>query len=50
MRTRANLFSAPYEPVRASLDRYAFSVGQSDIRWTVEQGGIVLDLCLRLSA
>ncbi len=43
-----DLFSAPYEPVRASLDRYAFSVGQSDIRWTVERGGIVLDLCLGL--
>src|SRR6516225_4415334 len=27
------LFSAPYEPVRAPLDRYRFSVGKSDIWW-----------------
>jgi len=44
------VFSAPYEPVRAKLDRYAFSIGQSDIRWSVEWGGIALDICLGLSA
>jgi cellobionic acid phosphorylase len=44
------VFSAPYEPVRARLDRYAFSVGQSDIRWSLERGGIALDICLGLSA
>ena len=30
------LFSAPYEPVRAKLDRFSFSVGKSDIRWSLE--------------
>ena len=45
-----DLFSAPYEPVRAPLDRYAFSVGKSDIRWSVERGGIALDIRLDLSA
>src|ERR1035441_4526525 len=44
------IFSAPYEPVRAKLDRYAFSVGQSDIRWSLERGGIALDIFLGLSA
>ena len=44
------LFSAPYEPVRARLDRYRFSVGQSDIRWSVEKDGLALDLTLTLSA
>jgi cellobionic acid phosphorylase len=44
------VFSAPYEPVRAKLDRYAFSVGLSDIRWSLERGGIALDICVGLSA
>lgn len=44
------LFSAPYEPVRATLDRYTFSVGKSDIRWSVEKGGIALHITLCLPA
>jgi cellobionic acid phosphorylase len=44
------LFSAPYEPVRARLDRYSFSVGKSDIRWGIEKDGIALDITLSLSA
>jgi len=44
------LFSAPYEPVRAPLERFAFSVGQSDLRWTIEKDGVALDLVLSLSA
>lgn len=44
------LFSAPYEPVRAKLDRYHFSLGKSDIRWSVEKNGIALDLTLGLPA
>ncbi|XDG06124.1 hypothetical protein ABKA04_005739 [Annulohypoxylon sp. FPYF3050] len=40
------LFSAPYEPVRASLDRFVFSVGKSDIAWTVEHLGIRVELTL----
>ncbi len=43
------LFSAPYEPVRAPLERYSFSVGKSDIRWGLEQDGIALDITLGLS-
>jgi cellobionic acid phosphorylase len=44
------LFSAPYEPVRAKLDRYSFSVGKSDIRWCIEKSGIALDITLSLAA
>lgn len=36
----AELFSAPYEPVRKAADCFRFSVGQGDIRWTVEQAGL----------
>jgi cellobionic acid phosphorylase len=43
------LFSAPYEPVRAPLDHYAFSVGKSDLRWSAEKDGVTLDLCLGLT-
>ena len=43
-------FSAPYEPVRAKLDRFSFSAGKSDIRWSIEKDGIVVDLILGLSA
>jgi cellobionic acid phosphorylase len=42
------LFSAPYEPVRAPLERFSFSVGKSDLRWTVEHLGIRAELCLSL--
>ena len=42
------IFSAPYEPVRASLDHYAFSVGKSDIRWTVEHLEIRVEMELSL--
>jgi len=44
------LFSAPYEPVRAALDRFSFSVGKSDIRWSVEKDGIALAITLTLAA
>ncbi|KAI0846105.1 glycoside hydrolase family 94 protein [Daldinia vernicosa] len=40
------LFSAPYEPVRAPLDRFVFSVGKSDISWTVEYLGIRVEMTL----
>lgn len=42
------LFSAPYEPVRASADRFVFSVGKSDIAWTVEHLGIRVEMILGL--
>jgi cellobionic acid phosphorylase len=41
-------FSAPYEPVRAKLDSYVFSVGKSDIRWMVEHLGIRVEMELSL--
>jgi len=44
------LFSAPYEPVRAPLDHFSFSVGKSDLRWRVEKDGLRLELTLTLSA
>jgi len=43
------VFSAPYEPVRARLQRYSFSAGKSDIRWSIEHDGIALDITLGLS-
>ncbi|KAF3007862.1 hypothetical protein E8E13_010846 [Curvularia kusanoi] len=42
------LWSAPYEPVRAKPDRYVFSVGKSDISWTVEKDGLRLQMSLLL--
>ena len=42
------IFSAPYEPVRAQLDRYSFSLGKSDIRWSIEKNGVALDITLGL--
>ncbi|MCM5552817.1 GH36-type glycosyl hydrolase domain-containing protein [Pleomorphomonas sp. NRK KF1] len=42
------LFSAPYEPVRARLDRFAFEPGLSDIRWLIEKDGVRVELCLVL--
>lgn len=42
------LFSAPYEPVRAKLDKFSFSQGQSDIKWTVEKLGIRVQMTLSL--
>ncbi|KAL7622204.1 hypothetical protein AAE478_007707 [Parahypoxylon ruwenzoriense] len=40
------VFSAPYEPVRTQLDRFVFSVGKSDISWTVEHLGIRVEITL----
>lgn len=34
------IFSAPHEPVRGPVDQFVFSVGKSDISWTVEHLGI----------
>ncbi|CAG8949667.1 hypothetical protein HYFRA_00003985 [Hymenoscyphus fraxineus] len=42
------LFSAPYEPVRKPVDRFVFSVGKSDIAWTVENLGIRVEMTLSL--
>ena len=44
------LFSAPYEPVRAPVDSYNFSVGKSDLSWTIEHLGVRVELNLSLPA
>ncbi|MDX2021937.1 MAG: NdvB protein [Deltaproteobacteria bacterium] len=43
------VFSAPYEPARAKLDSFCFSVGKSDLLWTVERGGISVQMRLTLA-
>ncbi|KAF2704881.1 glycoside hydrolase family 94 protein [Pleomassaria siparia CBS 279.74] len=43
-----SLFSAPYEPVRAPVDRFVFSVGKADIAWTVEKLGIRVEMTMML--
>ena len=42
------LFSAPYEPVRGGVERFEFSVGQQDLRWSVEKFGVRIELTLTL--
>lgn len=42
------LFSAPHEPVRAKIDSYIFSPGQSDIKWKLEHKGLQIELTLTL--
>ena len=45
-----SFFSAPYEPTRQPLDRFAFQPNPSDIRWLAEKEGIRLELTLSLTA
>jgi cellobionic acid phosphorylase len=40
------LFSVPYEPVRVPVDSFCFSVGKSDISWTIAHLGIRVELSL----
>jgi len=42
------LFSAPYEPVRAKVDKFNFSVGKSDLSWTIEHLGIRVEMSILL--
>ena len=42
------LFSAPYEPARAPLDRFVFSVSKSDMSWTAETLGLRVEMTLGL--
>jgi cellobionic acid phosphorylase len=42
------LFSAPYEPVRAKVDKFVFSVGKSDLSWTVEYLDIRVEMSILL--
>lgn len=43
-----NIFSAPYEPVRASLDNFSFVAGKHDMAWTAEHQGIRVVMTLTL--
>ncbi|WP_426370198.1 GH36-type glycosyl hydrolase domain-containing protein [Pseudocolwellia sp. HL-MZ7] len=43
------IFSAPYEPVRASLDRFDFVLNKHNINWVVEKLGIEVQLSLTLT-
>jgi cellobionic acid phosphorylase len=42
------IFSAPYEPVRAAYENYIFSVGKNDLRWTLQSLGIEIEITLSL--
>jgi len=42
------VFSAPYEPVRETYDKYTFSVGKNDMLWEVECKGILIEMRLSL--
>jgi cellobionic acid phosphorylase len=42
------LFSAPYEPVRAKVDRFSFTAGRYDLAWTVEHLGLRVEMRLGL--
>ena len=42
------VFSAPYEPARAPLDRFVFSVSKSDMAWTAEALGLRVEMTLGL--
>jgi cellobionic acid phosphorylase len=42
------LFSAPYEPVRAPLESFQFRAGRHDLGWTVEHLGVRVEMVLSL--
>ncbi|MCE4554560.1 GH36-type glycosyl hydrolase domain-containing protein [Roseateles cellulosilyticus] len=42
------LFSAPYEPVRAPVDSFRFIAGRHDLGWVVEHLGVRIELTLGL--
>ena len=42
------LFSAPYEPVRAPVDSFSFVVGKHELSWTVEHLGLRVEMTLGL--
>lgn len=42
------LFSAPYEPVRAPVERFCFTVQPHELSWTVEHLGLRVELRLGL--
>lgn len=42
------LFSAPYEPVRAKLDRFEFIAAPDHVLWKVEKAGIAIHIRMQL--
>jgi len=42
------IFSAPYEPVKAELDRFEFTVSLTEISWLVEKLSIRIELVLSI--
>ncbi|MFG6413928.1 GH36-type glycosyl hydrolase domain-containing protein [Roseateles sp. DC23W] len=42
------LFSAPYEPVRAKVDSFSFTASAHDLSWTVEHLGLRVEMRLGL--
>jgi len=42
------IFSIPYEPVRAAHDRFVFSAGRADVRWEIEHKGLHATLAVSL--
>ncbi|WOH37257.1 gluconokinase, GntK/IdnK-type [Thalassotalea fonticola] len=43
------VFSAPYEPTKASLDYFCFSPGQNNISWQIEALKILVNITVSLS-
>src|SRR5690625_3850625 len=44
------IFSAPYEPVRARYEHFNFSAGQNDIIWELTCAGIQVRMSTRLNS
>lgn len=42
------IFSAPYEPVRAAYEHFCFAVGKADLRWEIAALGIRVELSVAL--
>ncbi len=47
-RETGGLFSVPYEPVRAPVEKFAFEVTPTDIRWHIERPGLRVEITLTL--
>ncbi|WED26301.1 NdvB protein [Vibrio sp. DW001] len=43
------LFSAPFAPIKGELDYYEYSLGLSDIQWTIEKLNLRIHISLTLS-
>ncbi len=47
-RETGSLFSAPYEPVRAPVEAFAFQVTPTDMRWIIDRPGLRVEMTLTL--